>query len=276
MRRAATSKTPTSLSFVMSQKSQKDQLLDIEKKWQKYWAERHMFERNPPADYKKGDAKKKFFCTFPYPYMNGRLHLGHLFTVSKTEFAAGWHMMNGYDTLFPFAFHVTGQPICGAAKKLEQELKKYGCPPVIPEETAEEKPEKAEKTEQQETEHELGQFKSKKAKTAQKKSSKSQYEILKEMGVPEERIPKFVDPYEWVRFFPELCREDMKRFGARVDWRRSFVTTDANPVYDRFVQWHMNKLKEGGYIQYGTRNTIWSPGDGQPCMDHDRLSGEGV
>lgn len=29
----------------------------------------------------------------------------------------------------------------------------------------------------------------------------------------------------------------MMRFGARVDWRRSFVTTDANPVYDAFVKW---------------------------------------
>ena len=100
----------------------KDQLLAIEAKWQTYWEQQHLFEANPPEGYKKGDNKKKFFVTFPYPYMNGRLHLGHLFTVSKSEFAAGWHIMNGYNTLFPFAFHVTGQPICGAAKKLEKEL----------------------------------------------------------------------------------------------------------------------------------------------------------
>lgn len=29
-------------------------------------------------------------------------------------------------------------------------------------------------------------------------------------------------------------------------------------------------------LEFGKRYTIFSPKDGQPCMDHDRQSGEGV
>lgn len=30
--------------------------------------------------------KEKYMVTFPYPYMNGYLHLGHAFSMSKAEF----------------------------------------------------------------------------------------------------------------------------------------------------------------------------------------------
>lgn len=38
----------------------------------------------------------------------------------------------------------------------------------------------------------------------------------------------------------------------------------------------MNKLHAQGKIKFGERYTIYSPKDGQPCMDHDRQSGEAV
>ena len=83
----------------------------------------------------------------------------------------------------------------------------------------------------------VGQFKARKTKAAAKAQDKLQYDILIDMGVPAAEIPQFVDPYKWVRYFPEICKSDMGKFGARVDWRRSFITTDANPVYDAFVRW---------------------------------------
>lgn len=68
----------------------------------------------------------------------------------------------------------------------------------------------------------------------------------------------------------------MKRFGVRVDWRRAFITTDVNPYYDSFVRWQFRKLKDLDKIKFGKRYTIFSPLDNQPCMDHDRQTGEGV
>jgi leucyl-tRNA synthetase len=38
----------------------------------------------------------------------------------------------------------------------------------------------------------------------------------------------------------------------------------------------MNKLKAADKIKFGERYTIYSPKDGQPCMDHDRSEGEAL
>lgn len=38
----------------------------------------------------------------------------------------------------------------------------------------------------------------------------------------------------------------------------------------------MNKLYKQNRVKFGKRYTIYSPKDGQPCMDHDRASGEAV
>lgn len=49
--------------------------------------------------------------TLAYPYMNGRLHLGHMFTITKIEFTTGYERMKGKRALFPLGFHCTGMPI---------------------------------------------------------------------------------------------------------------------------------------------------------------------
>ena len=36
---------------------------------------------------------EKYMVTFPYPYMNGRLHLGHTFTICKCEFSVGFQRL---------------------------------------------------------------------------------------------------------------------------------------------------------------------------------------
>lgn len=54
------------------------------------------------------------------------------------------------------------------------------------------------------------------------------------------------------------------------------MTTDINPYFDSFVRWQTNKLHGLGKIKFGERYTIYSPKDGQPCMDHDRAEGEAI
>lgn len=46
----------------------------------------------------------------------------------------------------------------------------------------------------------------------------------------------------------QSLQDDITAFGGRVDWRRSFLTTPANPYYDSFVRWQMNKLHRLNYI----------------------------
>lgn len=66
--------------------------------------------------------KPKYMATFPYPYMNGKLHLGHLYSLSKADFHSYFKKLEGFNVLFPFAFHCTGMPISASAYKLQQEL----------------------------------------------------------------------------------------------------------------------------------------------------------
>ena len=59
-------------------------LKDIEKKIQARWEEDKAYEENAPED--GGENQEKFMVTFPYPYMNGRLHLGKEKVILKTYF----------------------------------------------------------------------------------------------------------------------------------------------------------------------------------------------
>lgn len=84
---------------------------EIEKKWQKLWKENHIFE--PEMD------GKKFFITVPYPYSNGALHVGHGRTYTYGDIIARYKRMQGYNVLFPMAFHVTGTPILTIADSIK-------------------------------------------------------------------------------------------------------------------------------------------------------------
>ena len=72
--------------------------------------------------------------------MNGRLHLGHTFSLSKCEFGVGYQRLKGKKCLFPFGLHCTGMPIKACSDKLKREMEDYDFPSQFPTETAEEEP----------------------------------------------------------------------------------------------------------------------------------------
>ncbi|KAK9459301.1 uncharacterized protein V1516DRAFT_679531 [Lipomyces oligophaga] len=282
-------------TLVMENTEKRDALIASEKKYQKLWADAKVFEIDPPSLEESSNITDpdelhekfpKFMGTMAYPYMNGVLHAGHAFTLSKIEFQTGYERMIGRRSLFPLGFHCTGMPIKACADKLLREIELFGenfeNGPRQEDEDAEAEAEAeaaaaAAKAAAESSKGDPTKFRAKKSKAAAKQGrSKFQYEIMLQLGIPREEVKKFADPHHWFQFFPPQCITDCNSFGARIDWRRSFVTTDANPFYDAFVRWEMNSLKKLNKVKFGLRYTIYSPKDGQPCMDHDRQSGEGV
>ena len=232
----------------------RDHLRCLENELQKEWKNSKLFEIKADLNWNKNYSsneieksvfeeknKKKHFTTFPYPYMNGRLHLGHAFSLSKCEFSSRYQRLIGKNSLFPFAFHTTGMPIAAASNRVKSELAKNN----------------------NNIEEIL-------------KQENSQINILKKMGIEKDILSKFADPVFWLEYFPPYGRKDLETLGVSCDFSRSFITTNRQPYYDKFVTWQFNRLKKQGVIKFGKRYTVYSRSDDQPCADHDRSEGEGV
>lgn len=85
-----------------------------EEKWLKIWEEKRLFEADPEP------SRPKYFITFPYSYQNGPLHVGHGFTASRVDVIARYKRMKGYNVLFPWAWHWTGEAVAGTSERLKK------------------------------------------------------------------------------------------------------------------------------------------------------------
>ncbi|ACB06991.1 leucine--tRNA ligase [Candidatus Korarchaeum cryptofilum] len=97
-----------------------ERLRGIERKWQERWEKSRIFEADPDK------SLKKFYLTVAYPYPNSPQHIGHGRTYGLTDAYARFKRMQGYNVLFPMAFHYTGTPILAMAKRLRE-----GDPEII-------------------------------------------------------------------------------------------------------------------------------------------------
>ncbi|MCS7146235.1 MAG: leucine--tRNA ligase [Nitrososphaerota archaeon] len=88
--------------------------ISYEEKWAKKMFEDKIFEADPDPD------RPKIFVTFPYSYQNGPLHVGHGFTATRVDMYARYLRMKGYNVLFPWAWHWTGEAVAGTAERLKR------------------------------------------------------------------------------------------------------------------------------------------------------------
>ncbi len=87
--------------------------------------------------------------------------------------------------------------------------------------------------------------------------------------VPEEDIKTFVEPIKIADYFHEEIKSGMIEMGYSIDWRREFTTID--PVYQKFIEWQITKLKEKNLIIQGSHPVGWCPNDQNPVSQHDTM-----
>lgn len=92
----------------------------VEKKWQKKWEEKNIFET------KEDKKKKKYYILEMYPYPSAAgLHMGHAFNYSIGDVYARFKRMNGFNVLYPMGYDSFGLPAENAAIKVGEHPKKY-------------------------------------------------------------------------------------------------------------------------------------------------------
>ncbi len=84
----------------------------IEKKWQKEWKERGLYDVG-----ERDLAKEKEYVLVEWPYPSGNLHIGHWFAFAVVDIYVRTKRMQGKQVLFPMGFDAFGLPAENAAIK---------------------------------------------------------------------------------------------------------------------------------------------------------------
>ncbi|MBQ9319054.1 MAG: valine--tRNA ligase [Bacilli bacterium] len=74
-----------------------------EKKWMNYWKDNNIYEF-------KNDEREIYSIDTPPPTVNGKIHMGHIFSYTQTEMIARYKRLRGYNVFYPFGFDDNGLP----------------------------------------------------------------------------------------------------------------------------------------------------------------------
>lgn len=77
--------------------------LEKENKWLNYWKDNKIYEFKP-------DQREVYSIDTPPPTVNGKIHMGHIFSYSQTEMIARYKRLCGYNVFYPFGFDDNGLP----------------------------------------------------------------------------------------------------------------------------------------------------------------------
>ena len=77
---------------------------EIDKKWQKFWKDKKIFE----VDTK--DKKEKYYCLVMFPYPSSELHVGHARNYVIGDAVARYKLMQGCNVLSPMGWDAFGLP----------------------------------------------------------------------------------------------------------------------------------------------------------------------
>jgi len=77
---------------------------ESESKWQEFWQEKGIYKFDE-------DSKAPVYSIdTPPPTVNGKIHIGHIFSYSQAEVMARYKRMKGFNVFYPFGFDDNGLP----------------------------------------------------------------------------------------------------------------------------------------------------------------------
>src|SRR5664280_3054618 len=100
-------------------------VVDIEKKWQQFWAEKGFYEVD--AD----DPRPPWYVLTMYPYPSGPAHMGHVRNYTFGDLLVRHRTMLGHAVLSPFGFDSFGLPAENAAIKAGTPPRIFTEPPIL-------------------------------------------------------------------------------------------------------------------------------------------------